>query len=394
MSPFPHPAQMTETIRGSVFSALAHRLHDHRGEVYPFHVGDTWLEPVAGARMEDLKTANIAGIHRYSEPRGRAELLRAIATRVAARTGCPTTAEQVFVTAGATAGLYACHLALLEPGDEVLVLAPYWPLIEGIIRAARGVPVAVSTLGVTDRDALLARLESLATPRTVALYFSSPNNPTGRVLPRPWLEALVAWTEKRNLWVIADEVYEDYVYRGQHHSARPLAPERTIVVYSFSKAYGMTGNRCGYLVGPEAALEPMRRLGTHTFYSTSTSAQLAGTRALELGDGWLATTRAAYREIGNEVAATLGIDPPEGGTFLFLDLAAHLDQRGLEGLLLDCASHGLFLAPGPSFGLYPTWARLCFTAAPPAVTRRGAQVLAQLLAARLRDPQPVSGERR
>ena len=124
----------------------------------------------------------------------------------------------------------------------------------------------------------------------------------------------------------------------------------------------------------------LRKVSTHAFYSTPTAAQLAACRALDgRGDRWIDGVRERYRKMGTDAARRLGVDPPEGSTFLFLDVAEHLDERGLVGFLERCAERGLFLAPGPSFGPYPTHVRLCFTCAPPEVVERGVDVLASIL---------------
>jgi N-succinyldiaminopimelate aminotransferase len=158
-----------------------------------------------------------------------------------------------------------------------------------------------------------------------------------------------------------------------------LAPERTIAVHSFSKAYGMAGNRCGWLVAPEAVLTATQKLGTHTYYSTSTAGQHAAIRALRDGDTWLRDAASRYRAAGERAAELLGVDAPEGGTFLFLDVGPALDERGLLGFLEACADRGVFLAPGPSFGPYESWVRLCFTAVDPERTERGVRALRALL---------------
>jgi aspartate/methionine/tyrosine aminotransferase len=151
-------------------------------------------------------------------------------------------------------------------------------------------------------------------------------------------------------------------------------------VHSFSKAYGMAGTRTGWITGPATALEAVRKMGVHTFYAAPTAGQIAGWKALTgAADAWLADTRAEYVRTGRAAAERLGVDAPEGGTFLFFDVADHLDGRGLGGFLERCADRGLLLAPGTSFGPYPTWVRLCFTAVDPARALRGVDVLAELL---------------
>jgi N-succinyldiaminopimelate aminotransferase len=369
-------------IEGAVFSSLAHRMAHYQGEIYPLHVGDTWLEPVTGCRMQDLSVDRHPGMHRYAPPQGMTDLIDAIATRSADRTGTPTTAANVLVTAGATGALGAVMGAILEPGDDVLILAPYWPLITGIVRCFRGNPVVVPLLGEADSaEDALRRVHERATRRTVALYLSTPNNPSGAVIPREWVEALVAWGSTHGLWIVSDEVYEDYVYRGEHVYARSLAPERTFSAHSFSKAFGMAGNRCGYVVGPDRVLGELCKISTHSFYSTPTASQLAALRALDgRGDAWIQEVKRLYREMGERAADRLGLAPPDGGTFLFVDVAEQLDDRGLVGFLEDCADRGLLLAPGPSFGPYPTHVRLCFTSAPPDVVDRGVEILATALA--------------
>lgn len=373
-----HPAvaPTVAAMRGGVFSTLAHRIAALQGEIYPFHVGDTWMEPPPGARMEDLSVADHPGMHRYTAPHGYTPLLDAIA----ARRG--VSRDRVLVSAGATGGLGAVASAILAPGDEVLLLAPYWPLIRGIVSAARGQPVDVPFFDGGPLHDVSARLLPYLTDRAVALYVNTPNNPTGQVLDAETLAQLAAFARRHDLWILTDEVYEDYAYRRPHVALAPLAPERTFAAYSFSKAYGMAGNRVGYVVGPSvAAMLEVRKMSTHSFYAAPTGPQIAGLRALERGEAWLADARRQYQALGDAAADALGVPRPEGGTFLFLDVADHLDERGLQGFLEDCLDDNLVLAPGPSFGEpYGGHVRLCFTAARPEVTARGVEKLAARLA--------------
>jgi N-succinyldiaminopimelate aminotransferase len=377
----PESAHHLRAIPGSVYSALAGRLARHAGETYPLHIGDTWMEPAEGCRMEDLRVAERPGLHRYAPVHGTHELLDAIVERERARTGLALEREDVLVAAGATGGLGAVAGALLEPGDEVLILAPYWPLIRGIVQTFRARPVEVPFYDRVDSaGAAVEAVRERLSERTVALYVSTPSNPTGRVLPRAWLEALAEFARREQLWLLSDEVYEDYVYRGEHFSIGAAAPERTLTVFSFSKAYGMAGNRTGYLVGPPEAVEAAQKISTHTFYAAPTAGQLAGLRALREGAAWVASARECYREVGDEAARVLGVEPPEGGTFLFLDVSSKLDEHGVWRFLEACLSDGVALAPGPSCGSdYASWVRLCYTAAPPDAVRGAVARLAARL---------------
>jgi N-succinyldiaminopimelate aminotransferase len=331
--------------------------------------------------MEDLHVTEQPGMHRYSPVQGRPDFLAALADRVSKRHQLGTSRGNILVTAGATGGLSAVIGSLVEPGEEVLLMAPFWPLIAGIVRSFRAHPIPVPLFGYANSpDEAIDIIKSYVTDKTVAIYWNTPNNPTGRILPRSWLRRLTEWAREQDLWILADEVYEDYCYSGPHASTRPLAPERTFSVHSFSKAYGMAGNRCGYVVGPESLITEARKVSTHIFYSAPTASQITAHRVLsETGDRWLDNARRVYEETGRAAAERLGIDPPGGGTFLFLDVAEHLDANGLPGFLERCIGDGLLVAPGTSFGPFETHIRICFTSAPPDATRRGVEVLARLL---------------
>ncbi len=368
-------------MSASIYSLLGHKLATHPGEVFPLHVGDTYMEPPEGCRMEDLSVEAYPGMHRYTSVQGHARLLDAIVERSRVTGELPVERDQVLVSAGATGGLSAICGTVLDPGDEVLILAPFWPLIAGIVKSYRGVPVPVPFFGkAADPDSAVALLNEALTERTVAIYFNTPSNPTGQIIPRPWLEALTEWARARGLWILADEVYDLYSWGGAHTYARPLAPERTFSAYSFSKAYGMAGNRCGYVLGPAQWMPQLRKISTHAFYSTPTASQLAAALALAgPGDAWAAAAAKAYEATGRKAAERLGVTAPEGSTFLFLDVAPALGERTLADFLFECADEGLFIAPGSSFGPYPTHVRLCFTSAPPDVVERGVEVLARKL---------------
>ncbi len=372
-------APRVQSVSGRVYSTLAERAAA-AGPVSPLHIGDTWMEPPVGCRMQDLTVEDWPGMHRYAPVRGRADLLGAIAEWLRARGAGPVEPGEVLLGAGATGGLGAVVGALVAPGEEVLLLAPYWPLIAGIVRTFDGVPVPVSILDVDGSEALIEALDAARTERAVAVYLNTPHNPTGRVFPESWVAAVAEWARRHDLWVITDEVYEHYVYEGVHARGRVMAPERTFSSHSFSKAYGMAGNRCGFVVGPRAFMGELTKVSTHTFYSTTTASQIAALCALQgPGDAWAADAARQYAALGRDAAAALGVSAPQGSTFLFVDVAARLDDRGLQGFLEDCADRGLLLAPGPSFGPFPTHVRACFTSAPPDVVRRGFTTLAGLL---------------
>lgn len=372
---------------GAIYSPFADRVADHPGPLFPLHVGDTWRDPFVGARSQDVDAATHPRLHAYGDTRGLPPLIEAVSAKLARRNGLAHGADEILITAGATGGLAAMTGALLSPGDEMLILAPFWPLIRGIARTFRATPVEVPFYDRVDsaRDAVAA-VEAKLTPRSRVLYVSTPSNPTGRVLPAEWLEALAALARRHDLWIFADEVYEDYHYAGgreAHVSIGRFAPERTISVYSVSKSYAMAGQRVGYLAGPAEAIANARKIGTHVYYHAPTVGQWTALAAIEGGEDWLTASHAQDRDIGREVAGLLGLPEPEGGTFLFLDMGDRLDGRGLMGVLEDCFAEGVLVAPGSSCGeAYGGWIRLSYTAAPPGDVREAVKRLARVLARR------------
>ena len=346
------------------------------------NVGDTWLRPFEAGRMEALRCAEVPGLHRYCDTQGIAALLEAVVQKLRAQGARGAARETVLACAGATSGLACAVSALADPGESVLLLAPFWPLIRGVVRSQRATPVELPFFDrIATPGEATAALEAACPPGCVALYFSNPSNPTGRVLAPEMVEALADFARRRDLWILCDEVYEDYAFQGECVSAARFAPERTISAVSFSKAYGMAGNRCGYLLTPNAAVcDGIHRASVHSAYHAPTAAQWAGLRALQSGADWLARARSFYRQAGEAAAAALKLPAPEGGCFLFFDVAARLDERGMTGFLEDCWQRGVLLAPGASSGQgYENWVRLCYTAVPPQEAEQAARRVAELL---------------
>ena len=368
----PHTSTALLSARDGVFSRLGPRIAQLQGEIYPLHIGDSWLAPPPGCAVGDLPTT--PDLHRYTRPHGHDALLGAIADSLV------VPPERLLVTTGATGALDALAGTLLDPGDEVILCAPFWPLIRGIVTSHRGVAIEADVM--LDPAPPAAAIEALVTERTVAVYVNSPHNPTGRVLPEEHLRGIAEVARRHDLWVWSDCVYASHSFGPAVVPMRDLAPERTFEAHSFSKVWAMAGYRCGFVVGPEDP-EPMARVratSTHTYYSAPTPSQLAAARALREGQEWLADSLAHYRAAGFAAAERLGVAPPEGGTFLFVDVAEGLDEGGLEGFLHRCIDRNLVLAPGTACGTaYDHHVRVCFTCSPPDVTARGVDVLAELL---------------
>ena len=204
MPRFPHSAPHAQGLSDRVFGQLVQNARASAPPRFPLHVGDTYLEPPEVARAESQRTAEHPRLHNYAAVQGEPVLLDAIVRKIERRTGVRVDREHVQVMSGATSGLGVVCTALLEPGDEVLLPAPFWPLIRGIIRFAGGVPVEVPLHTRLHEPDAVAALERAVTPRTTALYLNSPHNPTGTVLGDATLDAIVDLALRHDLWESID----------------------------------------------------------------------------------------------------------------------------------------------------------------------------------------------
>jgi N-succinyldiaminopimelate aminotransferase len=372
---FPRLASAAESLPLSIFARLYERLARFTGDVIPLQVGDTYLLPAEPARLEAQKWTEIAAreLYAYAPPAGWPPLVAAIIAKLARRNRIDVGPGGVQVTCGATHALACSVGAVLDPGDELILLTPHWPLIKGIAQSRSVIPVEVPyTLPLVEDPGLdpVALIEAAVTPRTAAIYVSSPNNPDGIVLDPRMLAAVVEVARRHDLWILSDEVYEEYVYDVPHVSiaSLPGAAARTITVFSFSKSYAQAGLRVGYAVGPEPVIAALRKMANHSVYNVPQAMQRAAHAALVGGDEFLAGARAHYRQARDLAHARLTAPSrlPQGSTYLFVDLRAHSGGGDCIGVLERIAEAGVLLAPGSAFGArYDGFARLCFTAADP-----------------------------
>lgn len=367
MPRYPSAAASSHGLSDAVFSQLAARAQQQGGALYPLHVGDTCMEPMACARAEAFKTSDNPGLHAYPPVRGEPSLVDAIVRKVQRRCGVTLAREQIQVMSGATAGLGVVANVLLAPGDEVILPSPFWPLIRGIIRARGAVPVEVPfypRLRTPGFD-LEAMIEAAITARTTAIYINSPHNPTGTILTDAEVDVIARIAQRHDLWVLSDEVYEDVYYAEapQPLWTRPDLIDRTIVTHSMSKGYAMAGARIGYTHGPASIMAAIAGLQTFYTYAAPRPMQLCAAQALEQGDQWLVQMRADNFLHARVMADALKLPMPAGGTFAFFDVSQHRRAgEDTQGLLGRCLDAGVLLTPGSACGKdFEGWARLCFT---------------------------------
>src|SRR6266536_6113308 len=315
--------------------------------------------------------------HHYTPPAGLPELREAVAAKAARDSGYRVEPGQVLITNGGKHALYNAFATLLDPGDEVLVPAPYWVTYPEAVALAGGVPVAVPTDASTGFRASVEQLEAARTPRTRVLLFVSPSNPTGAVYPREEVEAIGAWAAEQGLWVLTDEIYEYLVYGGNRfHSLPVLVPEladRTVVVHGVAKTYAMTGWRVGWVLGPSDVVKAAANLQSHATSNVCNVAQAAALAALSGSLDDAERMRRAFdrrrRRIHELLSAIPGVTcvEPQGAFYAFPSLEGVLDRRirgrqarsatALADLVLEEAK--VAIVPGEAFG-GPGHARLSY----------------------------------
>ncbi|KFZ82901.1 aspartate aminotransferase [Amycolatopsis sp. MJM2582] len=222
--------------------------------------------------------------HGYTAAGGLPELREAIAAKTVRDSGFEVDPGRVLVTNGGKQAVYSAFATLLDPGDEVLLPAPYWTTYPESIALAGGVGVQVTADETTGYLVTVEQLEAARTSRTKVLLFVSPSNPTGAVYPREQVEAIGRWAHENGLWVITDEIYEHLVYDGAEAPSMPvLVPEladRTIVLNGVAKTYSMTGWRVGWLLGPRDVVKAATAYQSHLCGNVSNVAQRAALAAV------------------------------------------------------------------------------------------------------------------
>jgi arginine:pyruvate transaminase len=311
------------------------------------------------AILEAMHKAATGGHTGYAAVPGIAALRAAVAERVAARTGVPTTAANVLITPGGQAGLFTAHMAALQPGDTALYIDPYYATYPGVIRAASGLPHAIRTEAAQAFLPTGPRIAQAANETAArSLLINTPNNPTGTVYPPDTLSDIARACADHDLWLISDEVYDTQIWQGAHVSPRALPgmAERTFVVGSMSKSHAMTGSRIGWIVAPAEPIDPMIDLATSITYGVPGFIQDAALFALAQGPDLETRVSAPFRrrrDLALRILAgqqTVRAIPAQGAMYLMLDIrATGLSGRAFADALLD--RHAIAVMPGESFGM-------------------------------------------
>ncbi len=315
--------------------------------------------------------------HRYTPAGGLPELKEAIAVKTLRDSGYQISASQVLVTNGGKQALYNAFAALLDPGDEALLPAPYWTTYPESIRLAGGVPVEIMTDETSGYRVTIEQLEAALTPRTKLLVFVSPSNPTGAVYSPAEVEAIGRWALAQGIWVVTDEIYEHLVYGDAEFASMPtLVPElaeRCVVVNGVAKTYAMTGWRVGWIAGPADVVKAATNLQSHATSNVANVSQVAALAAVSGDLSAVAEMRSAFDRRRQAIAGILdAIDGvtcplPEGAFYVYPSVKGVIGRtiRGraadssaeLAAIILDEAE--VAVVPGEAFGT-PGYLRLSY----------------------------------
>lgn len=272
------------------------------------------------------------GMTKYTPARGLPSLCEAVAEKLKKDNGLDYAPENVIVSGGGKLSLSVAFTALLNPGDEVIVPAPYWLSYPEMVRIAGGVPVPVKGEDASGFKISPEQLEAAMTPKTTAVVLNSPSNPTGLVYTRDELKRLGDVCVRHNLWIISDEIYERMVYGGREHisiaSLSKALFDRTLTVNGMSKAYAMTGWRIGYAAGPQALISAMTTVQSHISSAPVTFAQIGALHALMEAEADVVSMMKAF-EARNRLMYDLMSDikgivctQPMGAFYIFPNISA------------------------------------------------------------------------
>ena len=316
-------------------------------------------------------------MHKYGPAAGMPELREAVAEKTLRDSGYPVDASQVLITNGGKHAVFAALATIIDPGDEVLLPAPYWVTYPEAVGLAGGIPIVLATDDSTGFQVTVDQLEAARTEKTKALIFVSPSNPTGAVYPPEAVAAIGRWAAEHDVWVITDEIYEHLIYGSTGFSSIPsLVPEirdRCIVVNGVAKTYAMTGWRVGWLIGPPDVTKAAANLQSHSTSNVANVSQAAALAAvtgpMEPVDAMRSAFDRRRRTMYDMLRAIDGVDviEPEGAFYAFpsfnallgSEIRGHRPMTSLElaGIVLEEAH--VAVVPGEAFGA-PGFARLSY----------------------------------
>ncbi|MDH3206074.1 MAG: pyridoxal phosphate-dependent aminotransferase [Gemmatimonadota bacterium] len=396
-----HLSENVSTLKPSAtmaVSSLAKRLASEGRDILNLSAGEPDFDTpgfVCDAAIDGIK----AGATRYTPPAGTPQLRKAIAARLAERAGREIDWEGVVVTAGAKQALFNAIFTLFGPGDEVLILSPYWTTYPALVSLARAEPVVVEGDATNDFKVGPAELEAASTGRTRGVVLNSPSNPTGAVYTSAELAAIVAWAKERDVWILSDEIYRSIYYGSEGVAAPGLLdlPESALGPYVLidgaSKCFAMTGWRIGFTYAPRELSNKFAALQSQMTSNPTTPSQVASLAAytqVEAADAAVAEMVRAFKRRRDLVTTRMrellpGVEfvDPVGAFYLYFRVDSFFDDE-VTGATAWCSKlleeQGVALVPGAAFG-DDRWVRMSFATSDDVLEEALARIAAGVAAA-------------
>lgn len=375
MPKFPKFSRRTEYVTGSVFEKFRPKMQQMGSNLVRLHIGDSYLPPPYSLPMDQQFLDNREGFNRYCDTFGILPLREALSEKLENDNHLPAKPGQIMMSCGACNALNIGLQALVNPGEEVILLSPFWPFFKGMVKLAEGraieVPFYLRLYEQPELD-IEDYLQRFTSSKTAALYLNTPNNPSGKVLNRAQLQQIADFAQKHRLWIISDEAYDGMTYEEHRHlsigSLRGMF-DQTLSIFTFSKVYMFSGLRLGYVAAPEAVLKNLNKIMVHQLYSPATISQQMMIEPVRNRRQWRDRFVNHARELRDMFIANLRISPriPEGAYYLFFSIKDYLRGRDYWQVIDECLERGVSVAPGNDFGAdYTDYIRLCFTGENPA----------------------------
>jgi aspartate aminotransferase len=342
-------ASRLDPIKPSITLAVTSKAAKMKSEgidIVSFGAGEPDFDTPAHIKAAAAEAlAKVGVVAKYTDVSGVLPLRKAIAAELSAVHKTTIEPDQILVSTGAKHSLYNLFMALLDPGDEVLIPAPYWVSYPDMVMLAGGRPVILETKAEDDFAVTAAQVAAACSGRTRAIVLNNPSNPTGAVYTKAQIDALAKVVIEKDLLVISDDIYRQLVYGdAQYCSIAAVSPElakRTVLVDGVSKTYAMTGWRIGYTAGPVALIKAMTKIQGQSTSNPTHISQLATLAALTGDQSCVATMRAAFDERRLEMVKLLRAIPgvtcrePKGAFYAFPDLSSFIGKKSQEGAILD-----------------------------------------------------------
>lgn len=326
-------------------TAKAAKLKADGIDVISFGAGEPDFETPDHIKAAAHAALDKPGVGKYVDNTGTLALRKAVAAELSNVHAMTIEPDQVLVSTGAKHSLYNLFMALLDPGDEVLIPAPFWVSYPDMVMLAGGRPVILETKAENDFAVTAEQVAAAVSPRTRAIVLNNPSNPTGAAYSKAQIEALAKVCVEKDLLIISDDIYRQLVYGdAQYHSIAKVGPEvaaRTILVDGVSKTYAMTGWRIGYTAGPLPLIKAMAKIQSQSTSNATTISQIATLAALTGPQDCVATMRKAFDERRVEMVKLLRAIPnvtcrePKGAFYAFPDLSAYVGKKSAEGSIMD-----------------------------------------------------------